>query len=75
MLDEGRAGRWRRRRDASCLDNGKPGAVLHGLRPEEVTAILGSRPGGRDLVGDEKPLSIKSRAVKGPPVECCLAAL
>jgi putative transposase len=39
-LDEGRAWRWRRRRDAGCLDDGKPGAALHGLRPEEVTAIL-----------------------------------
>ena len=39
-LDEGRAWRWRRRRDMGCLDDGKPGAVLHGLRPEEVTAIL-----------------------------------
>lgn len=39
-LDEGRAWRWRRRRDQGCLDDGKPGAALHGLRPEEVTAIL-----------------------------------
>lgn len=39
-MDEGRAWRWRRRRDAGCLDDGKPGAALHGLRPEEVTAIL-----------------------------------
>jgi putative transposase len=39
-LDEGRAWRWRRRRDAGCLDDGKPGAALHGLRPGEVTAIL-----------------------------------
>jgi putative transposase len=39
-LDEGRAWRWRRRRDMGCLDDGKPGAALHGLRPEEVTAIV-----------------------------------
>ena len=39
-MDEGRAWRWRWRRDAGCLDDGKPGAALHGLRPEEVTAIL-----------------------------------
>jgi putative transposase len=39
-LDEGRAWRWRRRRDQGCLEDGKPGAVLHGLRPEEVTVIL-----------------------------------
>lgn len=39
-LDEGRAWRWRRRRGEGCLDDGKPGAALHGLRPEEVTAIL-----------------------------------
>jgi putative transposase len=39
-LDEGRAWRWRRRRDSGCLDDGKPGAALHGLRPEEVTAIV-----------------------------------
>jgi transposase InsO family protein len=39
-LDEGRAWRWRRRRDAGCLQDGKPGAAVHGLRPEEVGAIL-----------------------------------
>jgi putative transposase len=39
-LDEGRAWRWRRRRDAGCLDDRKPGSAVHGLRPEEVTAIL-----------------------------------
>ncbi len=39
-LDEGRAWRWRRRRDADCLGDRKPGSALHGLRPEEVTAIL-----------------------------------
>jgi putative transposase len=39
-LDEGRAWRWRRRRDAGCLDDGKPGAAVHSLRPEEVTEIL-----------------------------------
>jgi len=39
-LDEGRAWRWRRRRDAGCLDDQRPGRALHGLRPEEVTAIL-----------------------------------
>jgi putative transposase len=32
--------RWRRRRDAGCLDDGKPGGALHGLRPEEVSEIL-----------------------------------
>jgi hypothetical protein len=36
----GRAWRWRRRRDADCLGDRKPGGALHGLRPEEVTAIL-----------------------------------
>ena len=40
-LDEGRAWRWRRRRDGGCLDDGKPGSAVHGLRPEEVSAILG----------------------------------
>jgi putative transposase len=40
-LDEGRAWRWRRRRDADCLGDRKPGSAVHGLRPEEVTAILG----------------------------------
>ena len=39
-LDEGRAWRWRRRRDAGCLQDGKPGSAVHGLRPEEVTEIL-----------------------------------
>ena len=39
-LDEGRAWRWRRR-DAGCLGDLKPGSAVHGLRPEEVTAILG----------------------------------
>jgi putative transposase len=39
-LDEGRAWRWRRRRDAGCLGDLKPGSAVHGLRPEEVTAIL-----------------------------------
>jgi putative transposase len=39
-LDEGRAWRWRRRRDDGCLDDRKPGAALHGLRPEEEAAIL-----------------------------------
>jgi transposase InsO family protein len=39
-LDEGRAWRWRRRRDAGCLKDGKPGSAVHGLRPEEVTAIV-----------------------------------
>ena len=39
-LDEGRAWRWRRRRDAECLGDAKPGSPVHGLRPEEVTAIL-----------------------------------
>jgi len=39
-LDEGRAWRWRRRRDHGCLEDGKPGSAVHGLRPEEVTAIL-----------------------------------
>jgi putative transposase len=39
-LDEGRAWRWRRRRDHGCLDDRKPGVALHGLRPEEEVAIL-----------------------------------
>ncbi len=39
-LDEGRAWRWRRRRDVGCLDDSKPGNAVHGLRPEEVTEIL-----------------------------------
>ena len=39
-LDEGRAWRWRRRRDGDCLEDRKPGSAVHGLRPEEVTAIL-----------------------------------
>ena len=39
-LDEGRAWRWRRRRDGGCLDDGKPGNALHGLRPVEVSAIV-----------------------------------
>jgi putative transposase len=39
-LDEGRAWRWRRRRDGGCLDDGKPGSAVHGLRPEEITEIL-----------------------------------
>jgi putative transposase len=39
-LDEGRAWRWRRRRDTGCLADGKPGNALHGLRPAEETAIL-----------------------------------
>jgi transposase InsO family protein len=39
-LDEGRAWRWRRRRNDGCLEDAKPGVALHGLRPEEVTSIL-----------------------------------
>ncbi len=39
-LAEGRAWRWRRRRDAGCLRDRKPGAALHGLRPAEEAAIL-----------------------------------
>jgi transposase InsO family protein len=40
-LDESRAWRWRRRRDASCLEDERPGGkAVHGLRPLEVTAIL-----------------------------------
>jgi len=39
-LDEGRAWRWRRRREAECLKDRRPGRALHGLRPEEITAIL-----------------------------------
>jgi putative transposase len=39
-LDEGRAWRWRRRRDAGCLEDQRPGRALHALRPEEITAIL-----------------------------------
>ena len=37
---EDRAWRWRRRRDADCLGDRKPGGAVHGLRPEEITAIL-----------------------------------
>ena len=33
-LNEGRAWRWRRRRDADCLEDGRPGGnPVHGLRP------------------------------------------
>lgn len=40
-LDESRAWRWRRRRDADCLTDERPGGnPVHGLRPLEVTAIL-----------------------------------
>ena len=40
-LDEGRAWRWRRRCDAGCLEDERPGGrPVHGLRPEEVSAIL-----------------------------------
>jgi putative transposase len=40
-LEEGRAWRWRRRRDADCLSDARPGGnAVHGLRPREVTAIL-----------------------------------
>ncbi|MHB8660153.1 MAG: integrase core domain-containing protein [Solirubrobacteraceae bacterium] len=40
-LDEGRAWRWRRRRDGDCLEDERPGGrPVHGLRPMEVTAIL-----------------------------------
>jgi transposase InsO family protein len=39
-LDEGRAWRWRRRRDGEGLDDGRPGGAVHGLRPQEITAIL-----------------------------------
>ena len=39
-LDESRAWRWRRRREAGCLGDRTPGSAVHGLRPEEVTAIL-----------------------------------
>jgi transposase InsO family protein len=39
-LEEGRAWRWRRRRDAGCLGDQKPGSAVHGLRPEEIAAIL-----------------------------------
>jgi len=40
-LDESRAWRWRRRRDADCLEDERPGGnPVHGLRPEELTAIL-----------------------------------
>jgi putative transposase len=39
-LDESRAWRWRARRDAGCLEDAKPGAALHGLRPVEEQAIL-----------------------------------
>ena len=40
-LEEGRAWRWRARRDAGCLDDERPGgSPVHGLRPAEVDAIL-----------------------------------
>jgi len=39
-LDQGRAWRWRRRCDTGCLGDRKPGDAVHGLRPEEITAIL-----------------------------------
>jgi putative transposase len=40
-LDESRAWRWRRRGDAGCLEDERPGGrPVHGLRPLEVTAIL-----------------------------------
>lgn len=39
-LDETRAWRWRRRRDSGRLDDAKPGAAVHGIRPAEETAIL-----------------------------------
>jgi len=40
-LDESRAWRWRRRRDAGCLGDERAGGnPVHGLRPEEVTAVL-----------------------------------
>lgn len=40
-LDEGRAWRWRRRRDGDCLADERPGGhAVHGLRPAEVRAIL-----------------------------------
>ena len=39
-LDESRAWRWWRRREADGLGDRKPGSAAHGLRPDEVTAIL-----------------------------------
>ena len=40
-LPESRAWRWRRRRDAGCLEDRRAGGnPVHGLRPAEVTAIL-----------------------------------
>jgi len=39
-LDEGRAWRWRRRRDGGRLGDQKPGSAVHGLRPQETAAIL-----------------------------------
>ncbi len=40
-LEEGRAWRWRRRRDADCLTDERPGGrPVHGLRPEEVLSAV-----------------------------------
>jgi putative transposase len=40
-VDERRAWRWRRRRDGGALHDERPGGrPVHGLTPEEVTAIL-----------------------------------
>ncbi len=39
-LDESRAWRWRRRRDEHRLDDRTPGGSVHGLRPDEETAIV-----------------------------------
>ena len=40
-LEEGRAWRWRRRREVDCLEDERAGGnPVHGLRPMEVTAIL-----------------------------------
>ena len=40
-LEEGRAWRWRRRREVGCLEDERAGGnPVHGLRPEELTAIL-----------------------------------
>ena len=39
-LDERRVWWWRRRREGGCLEDQRAGRALHGLRPEEITAIV-----------------------------------
>ncbi len=56
-LDEGRAWRWRRRRDHDGLDDGRPGSAVHGLRPEEVSAILALFEAWRDVERGQTPIS------------------